>query len=112
MKINDSKLVKRWNDVMEDIGCEHITIGTRLSELEHHKAYYCIEDGITVKWMLEEAEYWLSCYFETGNCRCDDRFLDADNYAIWRSETGKLKRLIAKLDSLFEGFKVVEWEEV
>jgi hypothetical protein len=109
MKINDPKLVRRWNDVMEDIGCEHVTVGTDLSELERNKPYYSIQNGITVQWMREEAEYWLSCYFESGNCRCDDRFIDRDNYAIWRSETGKLKRLIAKLDSLFDGFRVVEW---
>ena len=34
MKINNEKLVKRWNNVMNDIGCEHLTIGESLSELD------------------------------------------------------------------------------
>lgn len=108
MKINNQKIVNRWNDVMNEICCEHVTIGTDLSELEWQKSYYNIEDGITVDWMLEEAKYWLSCYYEKGNCRCDDRFVDEDNYKIWVSETGRLKRLIARLATM-EDCLVVEW---
>ena len=108
MKINNEKIIDRWNKVMNDICCEHITIGTTLSELESRKNYYQSENGISVHWMLEEAKYWLSCYFETGNCRCDDRFIDKYNYQIWVSETGKLKRLIAKLESMNNSL-VVEW---
>ena len=110
MKIINPKLVRRWNGVMNDICCEHITIGTDLSELEHHKAYYDIADGITVRWMREEAEYWLSCYYESGHCRCDDRFDGPEEYATWKSETGKLKRLIALLDTMMDEFKAVVWE--
>lgn len=109
MTIADQKIVNRWNSVMGSIGCEHITINTRLSELEHHKEYYGIENGISIGWMLEEAKYWLSCYYESGNCRCDDRFIDKENYAIWVSETGKLKRLIARLEEMEESWKVVFW---
>lgn len=108
MKINNEKIVKRWNSVMYDIGCEHITINTRLSELESNKRYYDIEDGISVGWMFSEASYWLSCYYEEGNVRCDDRHHDEDSYKIWLSETGKLKRLIAKLENM-ENEMIVEW---
>lgn len=108
MKINDQKIVKRWNSVMLSIGCEHVTIGTNLSELEDQKEYYQIQSGISIDWMFEEAEYWLSCYYESGNVRCDDRFIDEENYAIWKSETGMLKRLIARLENL-EDCMVVEW---
>lgn len=108
MKINNQKIVNRWNNVMYSIGCEHLTINTKLSELEDHKEYYNIEDGISVGWMFSEASYWLSCYFETGNVRCDDRFYDADSYKIWISETGKLKRLIARLEEM-EDCIIVEW---
>jgi hypothetical protein len=108
MKINNQKIVNRWNNVMYDIGCEHLTINTNLSELETHKDYYNTKNGISIDWMLDEAKYWLSCYYEGGNCRCDDRFLDEENYKIWVSETGKLKRLIAKLEQM-ENFIVVEW---
>ena len=108
MKINNRKIVNRWDSVMNDICCEHITIDTRLSELENHKEYYGILDGISVEWMLKEAEYWLSCYYESGNVRCDDRFYNEDSYKMWVSETGKLKRLIARLEQL-EDSVVVEW---
>lgn len=108
MTINDQKIVKRWNSVMNDVGCEHVTIGTRLSELEVHKKYYEVEDGISVGWMYSEAEYWLSCYYEAGNVRCDDKHYDEDSYKIWLSETGKLKRLIAKLEDM-EDVMIVEW---
>ena len=109
MKINSPQIIKRWNSVMYDIGCEHVTIDTRLSELETHKEYYSILDGISIGWMLEEAKYWLSCYYEEGNVRCDDRFYDEDCYKIWLSETGKLKRLIAYLDKMEKSWKIVKW---
>ena len=108
MKINNQKIVNRWNSVMNDIGCEHVTIDTRLSELETHKDYYETKNGISVDWMLSEAEYWLSCYYESGNVRCDDRFYSEDCYKTWLSETGKLKRLIEKLKSM-EDCMVAEW---
>lgn len=34
MKINNKKLVDRWNNLMNDIGCEYLAIGTTLSEVE------------------------------------------------------------------------------
>lgn len=108
MKIYNQKIVNRWNSVMNSICCEHLTIGENLSELEFHKEYYNVKDGISIDWMLEEAKYWLSCYFEGGHCRCDDRFIDEDNYKIWVSETGKLKRLIAKLEKM-EDTIIAEW---
>lgn len=108
MTINDQKIVSRWNSVMCFIGCEHVTIGTRLSELEEHKEYYEVVDGISVEWMLKEARYWLSCYYEAGNVRCDDRLYDKECYKIWVSETGKLKRLIERLKKM-EEIIVVNW---
>lgn len=111
MTIKNQKLVNRWNSVMNDIGCEYLTINTGLSELERHKDYYDIVDGISTSWMLKEAKYWLSCYYEEGNVRCDDRFIDEDCYKIWVSETGRLKRLIEKLEvevMLRDGL-IAEW---
>lgn len=108
MKINNAKIVKRWDSVMYSICCEHVSINEELSELEDHKDYYGIEEGITVGWMLDEAKYWLSCYYENGNVRCDDRFGDEDAYKTWVSETGKLKRLIARLATM-EDELIVEW---
>ena len=93
---------------MGSIGCEHITIDIELSELEDKKTYYDVEDGISVDWMLNEAKYWLSCYYESGNVRCDDRFRGEDEYKIWVSETGMLKRLIARLEKMDDSM-IVEW---
>lgn len=112
MTINNKKLTDRWNSVMNDIGCEHITIGTRLSELEVAKNYYGTEDGIQLDWMIDEAKYWLSCYYEAGNVRCDDKHYDKDSYKMWLSETGKLKRLIAfmkKEESSKGDYCVANW---
>lgn len=108
MKINNKALVKRWDNVMWDIGVEHMTIDTKLSELEDHKEEYGLEDGVDIVWMINEAEYWLSCYYEEGHCRCDDRFYSKEGYKTWLSESGKLKRLITKLKSM-ENCMVVEW---
>jgi hypothetical protein len=93
---------------MNDICCEHLTIGTQLSELEVQKKYYCVENGITIKWMMREAAYWLSCYYESGHCRCDDRFDGENEYKTWVSETRKLKRLIEALKKL-DNDVIVEW---
>lgn len=107
MKINNQKLVNRWNNVMNCIGCEHVTINTRLSELESSE-YHGTENGITTEWMLNEAKYWLSCYYESGHCRCDDRLESKELYKIWLSETGKLSRLIKVLEKM-ENCLIVEW---
>jgi hypothetical protein len=108
MTINNKNLVNRWNSVMNDIGCEHLTIGTVLSELEASKDYYNVKDGISVSWMTNEAKYWLSCYYEAGNLRCDDKYCNSESYKVWLSETGKLKRLIARLEEA-ESEMVVTW---
>ena len=80
------KAVKRYNQIMIDCGWEHRTIGTRYSENTQ---------GWGIKEMVNEAKYLLSCYYEPGNCRYEDRNLDEDMKRAYRSETGKLKRFIA-----------------
>ena len=79
MTITNKKIVKRWDKVMYSIGCEHLTINTEFSELEDCKEYHGLTNGIWLSWMLNEAKYWLSCYYESGNVRCDDRFIDKEN---------------------------------
>lgn len=108
MKIHNQKIVNRWNAVMNSIGCEYLTIGERLSELEYQKEYYNVENGISVGWMFSEASYWLSCYYEEGNVRHDDKFYSKDSNKVWLSETGKLKRLIARLEKMDDDM-IVEW---
>lgn len=106
MKINNQKIVTRWDSVMNDICCEHLTICGGLSELENDKKYYGTENGISAKWLKDEAKYWLSCYYEEGHVRCDDK---QDDYSTWLSESGKLKRLIARLETLDDNTLIVEW---
>lgn len=108
MVILNQKLVNRWNSVMNSICCEHITINTKLSELDSKRQYYGTENGITVEWMIKEAKYWLSCYYESGHCRCDDRFDSKEAYKEWVSETSKLKRLIATLEKM-KNTVIVKW---
>lgn len=83
--LNMEKALKRYNDIMYDVGYEHSTIGTRFSENT---------ENWNLRDMVAEADYLLKCYYETGHCRCDDRFLGEEEYKIWVSETGKLKRFI------------------
>lgn len=109
MKINNQKLVDRWNNIMNCICCEYLAIGTSYSELERCKTSYGIEEGVTVSWMLKEAKYWLSCYYESGNFRCEDRFEGENEYKTWLSETGKLRRLISTLEKMGNDL-IVEWQ--
>ena len=95
-----TKLANRFGKVMCDIGCEHLDISDPNAEIYDIRSYYGVEGGISIGWMYSEASYWLSCYYESGHCRCDDRHLSKEDYAIWKSETGKLKRLIAQLEKL------------
>lgn len=85
-KLNMEKAIKRYNDIMYDCGIEHMTIGTNFSSPD--------TENFTLADMVHEAEYWLSCYYEAGHVRCDDRFCGEVCYKIWLSETGKLKRFI------------------
>lgn len=106
MEILNKSIIKRWNSVANDIGLEHLMIPG--GEIEDKRKYYGVEDGVTVEWLKKETNYWLSCYYEPGHCRCDDRYSDPDEYKIWLSETGKLKRLKNRLAKLDDGY-VVKW---
>lgn len=74
---------RKYNEIMNCLCREHLTIGERLSE------------G-TENWnlldMVAECDYQLSTYYEVGHCNEE---LKHEDYKIWRSETGKLKRFIA-----------------
>ena len=91
------KICRRFDDVMSFIECEHLETMREGSEIYCKRAHYNLTHGITIQWMLDEAEYWLSCYYEEGNVRCDDRTEGPEGYKTWRSETGRLKRLITAL---------------
>lgn len=107
MKKNIESIAKRFDKVMDSIGCEHLCITDENSEVLSRREAYGI-DHITIKWMRKEAEYWLSCYYDEDNCRCNERHDSPEDYKIWVSETGKLKRLIKALEQYDEEIVVVE----
>ena len=84
--LNIKTAIKRYNDIMGNIGYEHNQIDT------------CFSEG-TENWnlrdMIAECDYILSCYYEEGHCNGDMRYSE-DEYErkLWRSETGRLKRFI------------------
>lgn len=81
-------VIKRYNKIMEAIGAEHKTIGTALSEET---------ESFSLKEMVEECEFWYSCYFEKGNVREAMRRSEYDDeVSAWWSESRKLKRFIDK----------------
>lgn len=109
MKIHSKKTVNQWNDLMCDLGLEYLMI-TDTSELVTNKEYYNITENISAEWMIEELNYWLSCYYEEGNCRCDDRLLGKEEYNTWKYETQSIKKLITFLKRLSDDYIVVEWK--
>ena len=115
--VTDPKIVKRWNGIMYDIGLEHEELPTSsdddlfYSEIARERKYYNVEDGVSYGYMKGEMEYWLSCYYEPGHCRYEDRLEDEDCYKTWVSETGKLKRFIKALGKYDPDEMVIIWGE-
>lgn len=113
----DPKIVKRWNGIVCDIGLEYESLPTSsdddlfYGEIASNRKYYGVEDGVSYGYMKREMKYWLSCYYEEGHCRCDDRFLSKEDYKIWVSETGKLKRFIKALEKYDPDEMVIIWGE-
>lgn len=70
------KICKRFDGVMWDIGCEYLALSDGKSEIFSDRRYYNVEKGVTLQWMHDEASYWLSCYYEPGHCRCDDKMTE------------------------------------
>ena len=93
------RICKRFDEVMNYIGCEHLQTMDDIAEIYQDRRFYNIENGITLQWMLDEAEYWLSCYYEPGNVRTDEKHEGKEGYKTWLAETGRLKRLIAAIKS-------------
>ncbi len=80
------KAVKRYNDIMNSICREHLTIGTRLSE---------DTDNWNIRDLVAECDYQLFCYYEGGHGNADMRYSsDLNERKAWRSETGRLQRFI------------------
>lgn len=90
------KAVERYNTIMFTIGYEHNTIGTSFSEST---------DGWNLRDMVAEVDYTLSTYFEDGHCNAEMRYGDKDEKAMWRSETGKLKRFVKRYEPYIKDMK-------
>lgn len=83
--IYDEKIVKRYDDLMYELCYEHLTINEKLSELTHGDGfYYGVENGVTIKFMVDEIIYVLEDY---SNIKRGER------HETYNSEVGKLKRL-------------------
>ena len=90
MKLTDKEYIKalnKYNDIMELVGYEHSTIGTRYSESTE---YWNLRD------MVAEVDYVLSTYYEAGHCNEELRHLGDEDYKLWKRETGFLSRFINK----------------
>ena len=115
--VTNPKIVERWNNIMYTIGLEHEELPTSadddlfFSEIARERKYYGVEGGVSYGYMKHEMEYWLSCYYEPGHCRYEDRLTDKDCYKIWVSETGKLKRFINALSKYDANEMVIIWAE-
>lgn len=84
--INIKIATRKYNDIMEWLGYEHNTIGTRLSENT---------DGWNLRDMVAECDYTLSTYYECGHCNEEMRY-DDDPYvrAEWKKHTSALRSFI------------------
>ena len=84
--LNMFSAIRRYNDLMERLGYEHSTIGTKYSE---------DTEAWNLRDMVAEADYTLSCYYEEGHCNEEMRhsFYEEER-KMWRSEVGRLKRFI------------------
>lgn len=78
--------IRRYNNIMFSIGCEHMTVGTEFSEDTDH---------FGIREMVNECKYWLGTFREGSHANSDMRYSDnEEERKIWRSSTGKLERFI------------------
>ena len=84
--LNMKKVIDRYNNIMESICREHLTIGCELSE---NTSNWNLRD------MVAECDYQLSTYYEVGYCNEELRHSrDQDDRNMWRREVGYLTRFI------------------
>lgn len=97
--LNIESAIKRYNNIMETIGYDHNTIGTKFSEST---------EGWSIRDMVAECDYVLSCYYEDGHCNAEMRCSeDAEERKMWKSETGKLKRFIEAYKPFIDDVKCI-----
>ncbi len=96
-KLNMEKVTNRYNDLMEFIGLDHLTIGQTLSE---------DTDGWNLRDMVSEVQYQLDCYFEVGHCAADMRYDDDPRVRrqYW-IEVQRLRRFINRFGPMVADMK-------
>ena len=78
------KIIERYNKLMMELGYEHCTIATYLSENT---------DNWNLRDMVAEADYWLSTFYDANHL---NYILKYYNVKMWRSFVGKLQRFISR----------------
>lgn len=92
--------VKKYNDIMENLGYEYSTIGTSLSEGT---------EAWNLRDMVAECDYVLSTYYKYWHRNCEMRFSDdEDERKMWVSDVGMLKRFIKHWEPYINGMKCAE----
>ena len=76
---------KKYNSIMDDLGYEHNTIGTSLSE---------DTEGWNLRDMVAEMDYTLGTFYESGHCNEEMRYGSDEEKKYWRSCVGKMSRFI------------------
>ena len=87
--------LKRYNNLMYELGREHNTIGQSLSE---NTSEWNLRD------MVAECDYTLSTYFECGHANEE---MKRECYKTWKSDTGKLQRFIKAYEPYITEMKCV-----
>lgn len=88
MKLSEKAMkycIERYNDLMEMVGHEFSTIGTKWSEST---------EEFNLRDMVAECDYVLSCYYEVGHIFEEMRHGDEYDRKCWRNETARFKRFI------------------
>ena len=84
--LNFESAKKRYNDIMFDCCCEHLTIGTSFSE---------DTEGWNIRDMVAECDYLLDKYFDPSTAVGDMHYSDdIVERKMWLNESNRLKRFI------------------
>ena len=99
-KLNIDDAIKRYNNIMETIGYEHNTIGTKYSEST---------ENWNLRDMIAECDYTLSTYYEEGHCNNDMRYSDyAEDRQMWILEVNRLESFIKAYKPYINDLKCYE----
>ena len=91
--------LKRYNNIMEELGYEHNTIGTSLSE---------DTEGWNLRDMVAEMDFTLGTFYESGHCNEDLRHGSDEEKKYWKSYVGKMSRFIKHYAPLVKGMRCAE----